>query len=175
MNRRNLKFITLNTHYKPLERLLAMGTPDSLVRHRTGTVRCAVRCHVSRPLGFGASRPFEALSSCGTGHSGAPWLPAVTLFICESRPLRAENRCSAGSSDSLVAHRTVQWIIVERAFVFSRVAGWHMYSPGAPDTVRWHTRQSGAPILSTPKFFALFQIESLTWISYWFVLNLMHL
>jgi hypothetical protein len=48
-----------------------MGAPDSLVRHRTGTVRCPVRRHVSRPLGFGASRPLEVLSSCGTGQSGA--------------------------------------------------------------------------------------------------------
>jgi hypothetical protein len=72
MNRRNLKFITLNTHYKPLERLLAIGAPDSPVRHRTGTVRCPVRRHVRRPLGFGASRSLEALSSCGTGQYGAP-------------------------------------------------------------------------------------------------------
>jgi hypothetical protein len=34
-------------------RLQAMGAPDSLVRHRTGTVRCPVRRHVSQPLGFG--------------------------------------------------------------------------------------------------------------------------
>jgi hypothetical protein len=36
-------------------RLLAMGAPDSPVRHRTGTMRCLVRHHVSQPLGFGAS------------------------------------------------------------------------------------------------------------------------
>jgi hypothetical protein len=52
-------------------RLLMMGTPDSPVRHQTGTVRCPVRCRVSQPLGFGAGRPLEALSSCGTKQSGA--------------------------------------------------------------------------------------------------------
>jgi hypothetical protein len=52
-------------------RLLAMGAPDSPVRHRTGTVRCPVLCHVSQTLGFGAGRPLEALSSCGTGQSSA--------------------------------------------------------------------------------------------------------
>jgi hypothetical protein len=52
-------------------RLLAMGAPDSPVRHRTGTVRCPVRRHVSQPLGFGAGRPLEALSSCGIGQSSA--------------------------------------------------------------------------------------------------------
>jgi hypothetical protein len=52
-------------------RLLAMGAPDSPVRHRTGPVHCPVRCHVTQPLGFGSSRPLVPLSSCGTGQSGA--------------------------------------------------------------------------------------------------------
>jgi hypothetical protein len=51
-------------------RLLAMGTSDSPVRHRTGTVSCLVRCHVSQPLGFGAGSTVGALSSCGTRQSG---------------------------------------------------------------------------------------------------------
>jgi hypothetical protein len=38
-----------------------MGAPDSPVRH-----------HVIMSLGLGAGRPLEALSSCGTGQSGAP-------------------------------------------------------------------------------------------------------
>jgi hypothetical protein len=41
-------------------RLLAMGAPDSSVRR-----------HVILLLGLGAGRPLEALSSCGTGQSGA--------------------------------------------------------------------------------------------------------
>jgi hypothetical protein len=52
-------------------RLLAMGAPDSLMRNRTGTIPCPVRRHFSHPLGLGAGRPLEALSSCGTGQSGA--------------------------------------------------------------------------------------------------------
>jgi hypothetical protein len=52
-------------------RLLSMGAPNSLVRHRTGLVDCPVRRHVTQPLGFGSSRPLEALSSYGTGQSGA--------------------------------------------------------------------------------------------------------
>jgi hypothetical protein len=49
-----------------------MGAPDSPVCHRTGTVPCPVRRHITQPLGFGAGRPLEALSSYGTGQSGAP-------------------------------------------------------------------------------------------------------
>jgi hypothetical protein len=41
--------------------LLSMGAPN--------IVRCA--SHVTQPLGFGCCRPLEALSSSGTGQSGA--------------------------------------------------------------------------------------------------------
>jgi hypothetical protein len=110
-------FIALNHLGSRWPRLLAMGTPDSLVRHRTSTVCCPVRCHVSQLLGFRAGRPLEALSSCGIGQSGATpdspvplSLPALTsaailccaLFIRQSRPLRADSGCSAGSPDSPV-------------------------------------------------------------------------
>jgi hypothetical protein len=59
-----------------------MGAPDSPVCHRTGTVRCPMHCHISRPLGFGAGRPLEALSSCSTGQSGAtPDSPVPSDFV----------------------------------------------------------------------------------------------
>jgi hypothetical protein len=49
---------------------------------------------------------------CRTGQSGAPLTAALTsaavLFTLQSRPLRADSRCSAGASDSPVAHRTVR-------------------------------------------------------------------
>ena len=48
-----------------------MGAPDSPVRHRTLTVQCPVRRHVTQLLGFGAQATVGALSSCGTGQSGA--------------------------------------------------------------------------------------------------------
>jgi hypothetical protein len=48
-----------------------MGAPDSPVRHRTCTVHCLVRRHVTQPLGFGAKSIIGALSPCGIGQSGA--------------------------------------------------------------------------------------------------------
>jgi hypothetical protein len=48
-----------------------MGAPDSPVRHRTGTVHCPMSRHVTQSLGFGARSTVGALSSCGTGQSGA--------------------------------------------------------------------------------------------------------
>jgi hypothetical protein len=52
-------------------RLLAMGAPDSPVRHQTGPVHCPVRRHVTQPLGFGAKSTVGPLSPCGTGQFGA--------------------------------------------------------------------------------------------------------
>jgi hypothetical protein len=51
------------------------------------------------------------------------------------------------------------------------VASSSLYGPGAPDTVRWHTGQSGAPDKSTLGFFAPLYLNLLLNI-YWFVLNL---
>jgi hypothetical protein len=56
-----------------------MGAPDSPVRHRTGTVPCPVRCHVTQQLGFRAGRPLEALSSCGTRQSCRRFDPGGSL------------------------------------------------------------------------------------------------
>src|SRR5688572_19225272 len=53
------------------QRLLAMGTSDSPVRHWTATVHCPVRATSVQLLGSGAGRPLEGLSSCCTGQSGA--------------------------------------------------------------------------------------------------------
>jgi hypothetical protein len=90
-----------------------MGAPDSPVRHRTGTVPCSVRCHVTQPLGFGARSTVGALSSCGTEQSGAtPDSPmpsdfaaltsVVTLLTLHSRPL-------AQIAVAPLTHRTVRW------------------------------------------------------------------
>jgi hypothetical protein len=51
--------------------LLAMGTPDSPVVHRTCIVRYLVRATSARPLGFGADDRWSPLSCSCTGQSGA--------------------------------------------------------------------------------------------------------
>jgi hypothetical protein len=140
--------------------LLVMGAPDSLVRHRTVTVHCLVRATSVQPLGFWAVDRWGALSSCCTGQSGVtPDIPMPSNFctltstfalftqsVFCSRPLALVSRCSAGSLDSPVAHRTVRWIIAERARNFSMVAG----SEGARLA---HRTVSGAPKISTIKSF----------------------
>jgi hypothetical protein len=100
-----------------------MGTPDSPVAHRTGTVHCPVRAMSARPLGFGATWPLEPLSCRCTRQSGATCSDFSTLtsdvhcsslFTFGRRPLALGYRCSVGSPDMSGAHRTVRWIIEER-------------------------------------------------------------
>jgi hypothetical protein len=110
-------------------RMLAMGA----------TGQCPVRCHVTLSLGLRAGQPLEALSSCGTGQSGVtpdspvPLWPAaltsaVVLFICQSRPLRTDSRCSAGAPDSPVAHWTVRWIIAELRLGNLKLQSWSWFT-----------------------------------------------
>jgi hypothetical protein len=69
-----------------------MGAPDSPVRHRTDTVHCPLRRHVTQLLGFGANSTIGALYPCGTGQSGAtPDSPVPHLTV----------RCHTGQSGAL--------------------------------------------------------------------------
>jgi hypothetical protein len=99
-----------------------MGTPDSPVRHRTGTVGCPVRRHVTQPLGFGAKSTVGALSPCGTGQSGA-------------------------TSDSPVpsdfAALTFAAALFTSLVLLQSTVGTCSCCPLAHQTVRWHTGLSG--------------------------------
>jgi hypothetical protein len=48
-------------------------------------------------------------------------------------------------------------------------------SPGAPDTVRWHTGQSGAPDHDTLRLALALFVEPFSWSFYWLFVNLWHL
>jgi hypothetical protein len=65
-----------------------MGAPDSPVRHRTGTIGCPVRRHVTQSLGFWSNWLLVPLFACGIGQSsGAPdspvplWPAALTSAV----------------------------------------------------------------------------------------------
>jgi hypothetical protein len=77
-----------------------------------------------------------------------------------------------GAPDSPVAHRTVRWIIAKRCLRNPKLKSSHLYGPGAPDTVRCATGQSGAPDQGTSSvYFSPFFLNP-NLIFYWFVLNL---
>jgi hypothetical protein len=114
--------------FRPLE-LLTSGPPDSPVMHRTSPVHCPVR-HLA-----------PALTSAS----------AVKLFTVYCRILQttvgAVSRCSAGTPDSPVLHRTVRWIIAEWLPKFPKVASLELISlvhqtlsGGTPDSPMRQTK-----------------------------------
>jgi hypothetical protein len=126
-------------------RLLAMGAPDS--------VRCAPRHPTVRSLSWSTVGDFVLMwhrtVRCHTGQSGAPLTAALTsaaaLFIRQSRPLHADSRCSAGAPDSPVNYSGA-------ASGKPEGEEFKLIHPGAPDTVRWRTRLSGAPDQGSLRF-----------------------
>jgi hypothetical protein len=94
-------------------RLLSKGAPDSPVRQpRHPTVRV-------RPLELLTCGPPDRSCSLSGAPSGAcsDSTRAVALFTVHCRLLQttvgAVSRCSTGTPDSLVLHRSVRWIIAE--------------------------------------------------------------
>jgi hypothetical protein len=170
-------------------RLLSMGAPDSLVRHRTLSGAPA-----TSPNHWGST--IGALTSGATGQSdGAPdshcSLSGAPSGACSdfcarslhcsvvSRPFNSIVGAVAvalhGTPNSPVLHRTVWWIIAEWHFQKPEAEQFEWIHPGAPDTVRRHTEQSGAPDQGCLRFLLLLFIWTLSWTFYWFVLNLWHL
>jgi hypothetical protein len=99
------------------------------------------------------------------------WLLCDTIHhctLCAVDRWRAGSRCSAGSPDSPVAHRTVRWIIAEAALDFPESGWFGGRLAGARDSVR-------CTIFQHTLSLAPFLIVSLTWFLSWFVLNLMRL
>jgi hypothetical protein len=111
-----------------------MGAPD--------TVRCA--SHVTQPLGFGSSRPLEALSSSGTRQSGAApdrhcslsdapltlrSALSRTVVHCSSilqflqATVARSSRCSAGTPNSPVNYSAARWRKLESG-CFGIVRSW---------------------------------------------------
>jgi hypothetical protein len=131
-------------------RLCPHAAPYSPVRHRT------VRCPSDQLL----------------------WLLPCSLCCtvpCQSQPLRADSRCSAGAPDSPVVHRTVRWTIAELRLGNPKVKSLSWFtlvhrtlSGGTPDSPVRQTRTHFG-FLFAPFFW------SLTCSFDWFVLNLWHL
>jgi hypothetical protein len=90
--------------------LLAMGTPDSPVAHRTITVHYPVRAMLARLLGFGVVDRWSRLSFCCTGQSGELSLLRSnfcrdTVHHCSS----AQSTVGAQGAVAPLAHQIVRW------------------------------------------------------------------
>jgi hypothetical protein len=133
-------------------RLLSKGAPD--------TVRCA--SHVTQPLGF------DRWSSDKWGHQTVWWCTGQSLFtvrcaiyVCSdfcARSPRTVAHCSPFADDRWRCSRYSTWHTGQSGatpdspmnysggqFQKSEGGKFGVDLPGAPDTVRWHTGQYGAP------------------------------
>jgi hypothetical protein len=125
--------------FRPLE-LWLLGAPDSPVPHRTGTVHCPVRLLAL----------LWRVNCLPTVHAHCSLLQ-TTVGTVAIAPL--------GALDSPVLHQIVRWIIAERPPRNPKLRSSECMVPGAPDTVQWHTRRSGALDQGSLQFLLLLYFE----------------
>jgi hypothetical protein len=127
-----------------------VGPPDSPVVHRTVTVHCPVRLLA------------PALTLCAQSHT------VHRSCSCCRRPLAQLAVAPLGTPDSPVNYSGVAPLIPEASEL-------EIIHPGAPNTVRWHTGQSGAPDQGSLRLLCSFLFEPFLLTLYWFIMNLWHL
>jgi hypothetical protein len=129
--------------------VLSHGAPDSPVRHRTLSGAPATSADrwgsTVRALTCGASGLSGGAPDRSCRLSGAPTTRALTLARTVAHWMRLQSTVAREVAVAPLAHRTVWWIIAERPLTFPEGEESSLECPGAPDTVRWHTGQSGAP------------------------------
>jgi hypothetical protein len=94
----------------------------------------------------------------------------------------AEIRSWRVQSHSSLGHRTLSGVAPDSPVNYSEAAlripegeVFSLESPGAPDTVRWHTGQSGAPDQGTLQLSLALFVEPFSLSFYWPFVNLWHL
>jgi hypothetical protein len=155
-----------------------VGPPGCPVVHRTSPVDCPV-CHprvLCSSTRAGAHlmrcrRPLERSSHCSAGSPDSP----VNYSGAEIRSWRVQSRSplehrtlSGGAPDSPVNYSEAPLKIPEGE-------EFGLEFPGAPDTVRWHTGQSGAPDQGSLRLSLALFVEPISWSFYWLSVNLWHL
>jgi hypothetical protein len=136
--------------------LLSHGAPDSPGRHRTlsgapatspGRWIATVGASVFWATGQALFSVRCAIRLCS---DSSAYCSAFNAFC--RRPLARSSRCSAGTLDSPVCHRTLSGAPPDSPVNYSGAASripegeqFGVGVPSAPDTVRWCTGQSGSP------------------------------
>jgi hypothetical protein len=114
----------------PTIRVLTVLTVGALTTWGTGQSSAAPDRHYSLSGAYsGAALTLRELSAHYSAFEGVRW----------SWSLRC-SRCSAGTLDSPVTHRTVRWIIAERLSRNSKVKSSACTVPGSPDSPVRQTR-----------------------------------
>jgi hypothetical protein len=105
--------------------------------------------------------------------------------VHRTRPVNfsgADSRSWRVQSHSPLGHRTLSGGAPDSSVNYSGAplripegVEFSLKSPGAPDTVWWHTRQSGAPDQGTLRLSLALFVEPFSWSFYWLFVNLWHM
>jgi hypothetical protein len=155
-----------------------VGPPGCPVAHRTSPVDCPV-CHprvLCSSARAGAHlmrcrRPLARSSRCSAGSPDSP----VNYSGADSRSWRVQSRSPLEHRTLSGVHRTCPVNYSEAPLKIPEGAKFGLESPGAPDTVRWHTGQSGAPDQGCLRLSLALFVEPNSWSFYWLSVNLWHL
>jgi hypothetical protein len=90
----------------------------------------------------------------------------IRIWRVQSRSPLEHRTLSGGAPDSLVNYSEVPLRISEGE-------EFGLEFPGAPDTVRWHIGQSGAPDQGSLRLSLSLFVEPISWSFYWLSVNLL--
>jgi hypothetical protein len=110
-----------------------------------------------------------------TGQSGVHRTCPVNYSGADSRSWRVQSRSPLEHRTLSGVHRTCPVNYSEAPLKIPEGAKFGLESPGAPDTVRWHTGQSGAPDQGCLRLSLALFVEPISWSFYWLSVNLWHL
>jgi hypothetical protein len=149
------------------------------VRWHTGHVLYSVRCATSRVPNFCVL--WRALIAAARDRWREVAVAPLAHRTCPMNYSGADSRSWRVQSRSPLEHRTV-WCTLDSPVNYSGAPlsfpegeEFGLKSPGAPDTVRWHTGQSGAPDQGSLRLSLALFVEPNSWSFYWLSMNLWHL
>jgi hypothetical protein len=102
--------------------------------------------------------------TCPVNYSGA-----------EIRSWRVQSRSPLEHRTLSGVHRTCPVNYSEAPLKIPEGAKFGLEFPGAPDTVRWHTGQPGAPDQGCLRLSLALFVEPISWSFYWLSVNLWHM
>jgi hypothetical protein len=110
-----------------------------------------------------------------TGQSGAHRSCPVNYSGANSRSWRVPETLFLGAPDIVRCTPDSPVNYSGAPLDFPEGEEFSVKSPSAPDTVRWHTGQSGAPDQGTLRLSLALSVEPNSWSFYWLSVNLWHL
>jgi hypothetical protein len=151
------------------------GTPDMYCRVSGVPARaCLTSARLWRALNAPAGDRWREVAVAPLAHRTVRCTPdsPVNYSGANSRSWRVPETPFLGAPDTVRCTPDSPVNYSEAPLDFPEGEEFSVKSPGAPDTVRWHTGQSGAPDQGTLRLSLALFVEPNTWSFYWLSVNL---